>query len=120
LAGTPCTITISKDPSHGEILVLTTDGISSRDHARVGEDSHHKLWQEIDPHLREFLEKRVTRYLRGAVSTAQRTDPAALKSTLEDFLQASTFDDDATLGVLISSPVFEYFHKHFKDAEAKP
>jgi PPM family protein phosphatase len=32
LTSVPTTLALSKDPTHGEILLITTDGISSRDH----------------------------------------------------------------------------------------
>ena len=109
LTSAPHTLFISKDQTCGEIIMLTTDGISSRDHARIGEDANHKLWQEVDPHIRVILENDVPPYLRTALAIGEEQRSVHLQSAIDHFLTPITFDDDATIGVLVADKVFHYF-----------
>ena len=111
------TMILSKDSGVGELFILTTDGISSRDHARIGEDTAHKLWQEVDPHIRAILENNILRCLRSATPNSAMTRQSSLETTLQEYLASATFDDDATIGVLVADKVFAHLHAKSKSAE---
>jgi len=110
LTSAPTTLALSKDPTHGEILLITTDGISSRDHGRVGEDGNGKLWQEVDPHLKTILGTHLLEFLGRASPSVSGHE--LLAQSLGNFLNETDFDDDATLAMLVSSPVLRYFRQH--------
>src|ERR1017187_2720457 len=111
------TMILSKDSGVGELFILTTDGISSRDHARIGEDTAHKLWQEVDPHIRAILENNILRCLRSATPNSAMARQSSLETTLQEYLASATFDDDATIGVLVADKVFAHLHAKSKSAE---
>ena len=117
LTSEPHTLIISKDKTYGEIVILTTDGISSRDHARVGEDPNHKLWQEVDPYLRDILEKRLSPYLQSTLTDQEKERSAHIESMVNTFLASTTFDDDATLGIFVSERVFQSVAESRKQGE---
>lgn len=115
-----------KDTECGEILALCSDGISSPDNLRVGNDTHNKLWIEVNPHIDVFINTILKQYFENTgrqitplsllekmtpvESMARHTETLSLlENTLEDFLEGRIFDDDATLGVLISPRAREHY-----------
>lgn len=96
-----------KDTRYGDLLVLCSDGISSPDHLRVGHDANDKLWMEVNPHVDVLL----TRFLKPYFAQlGQHGDTsAALAHTLQTFLHAQTFDDDATVGIIVSQYARDYY-----------
>lgn len=99
-----------KDTAYGDLLVLCSDGISSPDHLRVGRDAGDKLWLEVNPHLDTLLNQCLKPYF---TQLEQRGDTAAgLAQALQMFLQAQTFDDDATVGILVSHHARDYYLTH--------
>jgi serine/threonine protein phosphatase PrpC len=99
-----------KDTTYGELLVLCSDGISSPDHLRVGRDANDKLWSEVNPPLDALLNQFLRPYF---TQLGPQDDTAAgLARALHTFLQAQTFDDDATIGILVSPRVKDYYVAH--------
>lgn len=96
-----------KDTSYGDLVVLCSDGVSSPDHLRVGHDANDKLWLEVNPHVDALL----TRFLKPyfAQLGQQGNTSAALAHTLQTFLHAQTFDDDATVGIIVSAHARDYY-----------
>jgi serine/threonine protein phosphatase PrpC len=105
-----------KDTTYGDLLVLCSDGISSSDHLRVGRDANDKLWLEVNPHLDALLNQFLKPYF---AQLGQSDDTAAvLDQALHTFLAAPTFDDDATVGILVSSHAKNYYQTHHPDPAA--
>ncbi len=99
----PVVVEHSKNVDHGEAILLCTDGISSPEQARVGYDSDHRLWTEINPHLIDLVQGRLTEFL---ASLAISSNPAGdLLITLDRFLAERSFDDDASIGIILSQPL---------------
>jgi protein phosphatase 2C-like protein len=98
-------IVLTKDSSRGEILVATTDGISSPDHQRLGRGDDGRLWQEVNPQLSRLLRGHLAHYL------VAESEKQTLAKELEAFLEDGLFDDDATLGVLVSAGALSYSAK---------
>ena len=96
---------LSKDPRCGEIFVLTTDGVSSSDHLRVGQDPKGILWSEINPHVQVLVNTHIPGFLEGypAININE-----LLLHVLEKFLATAQFDDDATIAVLVSGAAMKY------------
>lgn len=101
-------ITISKDHRCGEILLLTTDGVSSQDHLKVGYDSNEKLWIEVNPQIQRLVSSYLPPYIAD-VAENKRDPVRELDALLRRFLAEGTFDDDATIGTMVSPAVIEYY-----------
>ena len=96
-----------KDKEYGDLLVLCSDGISSPDHLRIGRDANDKLWIEVNPYLDALLNQFLKPYF---AQLGQQVDTRAmLMQTLDMFLKAQTFNDDATLGIVISRQARDYY-----------
>lgn len=95
-----------KDTKYGDLLVLCSDGISSPDHLRVGQDANDKLWLEVNPHIDALLTKCLKPYFN---QLNKQSDNSALIYTLKVFLNAQNFDDDATIGIIVSQCARDYY-----------
>ncbi len=102
-----------KDTTCGDLLVLCSDGISSPDHLRVGRDANEKLWMEVNPHVDALLSHFLKPYFAQLHQPGDTS--AALAETLRTFLAAQTFDDDATVGLLVSPKARDYYRTHLVD-----
>ncbi len=112
LTASPNIGVVSKDQKYGEFLILCTDGINSADHVKVGRDPQEKLWIEANPHVEYLIGQTLTRFLGELSGDA---DPEqALVSSLQGFLSTRTFDDDATLAVLVSRQAVHYAKYGFR------
>ena len=105
-----------KDTRYGDLLVLCSDGISSPDHLRVGHDANNKLWLEVNPYVDALL----TRFLKPyfAQLGQQGDTSVALAHALQTFLHAQTFDDDATVGIIVSQYARDYYLTKHPDTRA--
>ena len=96
-----------KDIKYGDLLVLCSDGISSPDHLRIGYDPDHKLWLEVNPHVYALPTQFIKPYF---AQIGQQCNPSVvLGGALQTFLDAQTFDDDATVGAIVSQSAREYY-----------
>jgi len=96
---------LSKDQVKGEVLLLCTDGLSSADQrSEVLKDR--AAWK-IDEKMLKLITA-LANWLREARN--QSEDPrGSLQEEIDQFFQAFQFDDDASLGVLISEKVLEKY-----------
>jgi PPM family protein phosphatase len=97
---------VSKDQKYGEFLIVCTDGISSADHVKVGRDPQQKLWIEANPQVEYLIGQTLPQFLRDMAGNSEPEQ--ALVAALQAFLTARTFDDDATLAVLVSRQALHY------------
>jgi hypothetical protein len=112
------TLIVNKDHHRGEILIVTTDGISSPDHLKVGHDPNNKLWLEVNPYIERLLRDHLRRYLTSN-SPSVTCRNGCLQKVLDDFLTVETFDDDASLGIIVSDSVFTYPNRNHLAAHSK-
>lgn len=104
-------LNITKDNYCGEIFILTTDGISSQDHLKIGRDTNNKLWVEVNPHIESLVNIYLAEYL-NIISKGEKDEDQILHEIIEKFLSERTFEDDATLGVTVPNKSKEYYlHK---------
>lgn len=102
-------LNINKDKRFGDILVLTTDGICSSDQNKVGrEDSTNKLWAEINPHIEKLINEYFVDYFKKVID-GENEGEEILEKTIEKFLDEETFEDDATVGIIMSKKAIEYY-----------
>jgi PPM family protein phosphatase len=99
---------ITKDMDRGEIFVLTTDGISSPDHLKIGYDPNNKLWVEVNPHIESLVNTYLVEFFKG-ISKEDCDQSQILKKILEKFLSERSFDDDATIGIVVSGKAIKYY-----------
>jgi len=108
IRGTPSIISIKKDTERGEIFILTTDGISSKDKIRVlitngSNGDQIPKSQEINHNIFKIL-CIIRDYLNNYKSYSYTLD-----DLINKFLDENNFDDDATLAILISEKAIQYF-----------
>ena len=99
--GAPRFCCLRKDQVDGEFLIVTTDGVNSIDQTKELRDHSGRIAHLVNPLVISLF----TQYLRTVV-TGQSTGvalQAELQQALERFLDSSHFDDDATVGVLLSA-----------------
>jgi hypothetical protein len=94
-------ISIEKDRRLGEILIVTTDGVTSPDHQRSGRDAGGRLWLQVDPRMEALLFKDFAQ-LPEICAMQGEAARQKLGELLCHFLWSNQWDDDATIGVLIS------------------
>lgn len=110
-------LNINKDKRFGDILILTTDGISSSDQNKVGrEDCTDKLWAEINPHIEKLINKYFMDYFKNVIDEENDREEM-LKKMIVKFLEEETFEDDATIGIIMSRKAIEYYLKNNKKVE---
>ena len=96
---------IPKDHERGDVVILTTDGLSSRDHARRAQDATGHVYEECNPHIRRLLKEHLVHCLSAAPDEREHV----LAKELSAFLDGAVVEDDATLGVIVSGATYEYF-----------
>jgi serine/threonine protein phosphatase PrpC len=109
---TPTILKISKNTIQpGEIIVATTDGVSSNDAVQVGKDGEGTLWikaEETLPILYDYLSK----FMGNNIIQAHSTDlNLKLQSYLAELKTRGLMHDDTTLGVIVSQKAIEYHDK---------
>ncbi len=102
---------LSKDQRYGEFLILCTDGISSADSLKVGRDPQEKLWLEANKNLEILINHALPRFLAELAMDAPPEQ--ALSATLNTYLAGQSFDDDATVAVLVSRQAIAYAKQRF-------
>jgi serine/threonine protein phosphatase PrpC len=102
---------LSKDQRYGEFLILCTDGISSADSLKVGRDPQEKLWLEANKNLEHLINHALPRFLSELAMDAPPEQ--ALGETLNAYLAGQSFDDDATVAVLVSRQAIAYARQRF-------
>ena len=100
----PTIIEISKDQEFGDIIMICTDGIFSADQVRFGKNDK-GVWVKYEPAILEFY-----KYLTGFFAESDVFSKEKLDEMLDGYLNElkPTFDDDATIGILISNVALEY------------
>ncbi|TVZ60049.1 serine/threonine protein phosphatase PrpC [Flavobacteriaceae bacterium MAR_2010_105] len=100
----PTVLEINKDREFGDIIMICSDGISSIDQLRAGSNDK-GIWVKYETFLIKLFEQISDFFL----TTEEYTD-LELNKMLIDYLEElkPEFDDDATIGVLMTSEVLEY------------
>ncbi len=100
----PSIIEIEKDDEFGDIFMICTDGVYSEDQLKAGKNDK-GIWVKYETSMLKFFEH-LQRFFK--------TNPAYLKESLEQiavqYLEElkPTLDDDATIGILITSKTLNY------------
>lgn len=99
----PSIIRLAKDRQQGDIIMVCTDGIHSADQVRMGRNEK-GLWLRYEEHLALFYRRLATFLREGSDPTS-----AGLHDLLVAYLEETKggFDDDATIGVLVTSAVLQ-------------
>jgi len=107
LRGSPAIMQLQKDSNKGEIFILTTDGISSKDQLKVFGPNFEKDYQtpgklQINNNIYNIL-----LILKDYLYNYDTTLP--LSDKINEFLKSKKFSDDSTLAILIGDKAVEYF-----------
>lgn len=96
-------LSVIKDTYCGEIFILTTDGISSPDHAGIfRDDKTNGLLLGINRYVESLVNVHIGEFLRCIAYCGD------LEDTIKRFFEFK-FDDDASLGVMISNKAIDYY-----------
>lgn len=100
----PSIIELEKDDEFGDIFMICTDGVYSEDQLKAGKNDK-GIWVKYETSMLKFFEH---------LQHFFKTNPAYLKESLEQiavqYLEElkPTLDDDATIGILITSKTLNY------------
>lgn len=100
----PSIIEIEKDDEYGDIVMICTDGVYSEDQLKAGKNDK-GIWVKYETSMLKFFEH---------LQHFFKTNPAYLKKSLEQLVVQyleelkPTLDDDATIGILITSKTLNY------------
>jgi len=103
----PTILKINKDSLYGDILMICTDGIYSNDQVSVGRMQDSSIWCKTEPTISRFLAMLNDFFL----SAKHVTDDYlfdSLNRYLSEALTAGLFDDDASIGLIISDAALKY------------
>ena len=103
----PTVLSIRKDKRFGELLLVCTDGIYSPDQVRHGNPGDGSVWGEVSPPLIALHTA-----LRAGFNAPGDLSQDGLQQTMDGCLtglrESRTLDDDATLGLLVTSTALAY------------
>jgi serine/threonine protein phosphatase PrpC len=109
----PSVIEISKDEEFGDIILICTDGISSADQCKAGENSK-GIYVKYEPSILKFYEY-LTRFFKSSETFTKENLNLLLNKYLEEL--GPTLNDDATIGVLITNEALNYQSKYSVNIE---
>jgi serine/threonine protein phosphatase PrpC len=100
----PTVFEIDKDESVGDIFMICTDGIYSADQIKAGKNDK-GVWVRYEPTMLKFFD-----YLKHFFKSNQLYNKESLLQTMNMYLEElkPTFDDDATIGILITTKALNY------------
>lgn len=100
----PTVFEIEKDESVGDIFMICTDGIYSVDQLKAGKNDK-GVWIRYEPTMLKFF-----KYLKHFFQNNQLYNKESVEQILNMYLEElkPTFDDDATIGILITSKALNY------------
>lgn len=101
----PSTIELFQDDNFGDIIILMTDGIFSNDQIAFGNNSS-GVWQKVDEKLQKLFEL-IRDFLEGNIFSAEILQKK-LQTYLEELKNNKKIDDDASIGILITSQAIKY------------
>lgn len=99
---------IEKDRQLGEIFILTTDGVSSPDHQAIGNDGQGRRWLELNANIERLVSQDLPGIVRSAAANGSKTD---MEQDLQEYLAGASYDDDATIAVLISRAAIQFTYR---------
>ena len=106
----PTIIEIKKDIEKGDILILTTDGIFSQDHIKIGTGKGDKVYSLIPKTLLKLFD-----YLYKLGQDIVIDNNKDLEKFVSEYLKELKYekliDDDTTIGVLITTDALNYLKK---------
>ena len=106
----PTIIEILKDSIEGDVLIATTDGISSADQVQVGCDENGIQWTRAEAWLPQILSQLKPALSGGDVSST-------LLSFLHEKKERGELDDDTTIATLISQEAIATITRNGKQNE---
>jgi serine/threonine protein phosphatase PrpC len=100
----PTVFEIDKDVSVGDIFMICTDGIYSADQIKAGKNDK-GIWVRYEPAMLKFFE-----YLKHFFKNNEFYNKDSFLQTLNMYLGElkPSFDDDATMGILITAKALNY------------
>ena len=103
----PTVFEIDKDESVGDVFMICTDGIYSADQTKAGRNDK-GVWVRYEPSMIKFYE-----YLKNYFKNNHLYSKEIILHTMNAYLEElkPSFDDDATLGILITPKALNYQHK---------
>jgi len=110
----PTVIRISKDKNYGDIIMICSDGIFSQDQVRIGKNTT-GAWMKIEdclidfyPYLNLFFNQKNENNLEYDFKDNFTFSEDNLTEIFQQYLAKGTWDDDATLGIIVSKEALLY------------
>jgi len=103
----PAVVSIAKDPVHGDLLVVCTDGIYSADQLTYGTDAGGTLWVSAEATMATLFHA-----LRDLFAAWDGEGAPPLEEALRDCLEGmrarGMLEDDATVGVIVTADALRH------------
>lgn len=114
---TPGEIDLKLNHPSGDILLLFTDGISTLDEKVILKDDVGRFWRN-EPETIQFILKDLDKLLKETDNSGNQFQEALVsfnKNILQKLKDADLLQDDASLGIIITARVLEYYKNSRND-----
>lgn len=111
----PTVLTINKDDTYGDIILITTDGIYTNDEAKIGKDDNDVIWI-MGEETMVLLYEKLNLFFENNLSNEELEEE--LQKYLEEYLSElksnQIMHDDTTLGIIISPETVLYQQERYR------
>lgn len=110
------TIELNLNYITGDIILLFSDGISSLEDKLILKDNENRFWRNENPAIQLIL-KELNLHLQTNISPSSFEDELTgfIESILEKLKVENYLEDDASLGIIITENVLNYYREEFND-----
>ncbi len=109
----PTCIDITLDGINGDIIIMCTDGITSLEDNIIVTDDQNRLWRNQSDLVSKFIEQLHEFLKTNSSSITTQKIEQFIDNVLQGFKANKLLDDDASIGVILTENVINYYNKVF-------
>lgn len=110
---TPSFIDLSLTGISGDIILIFSDGISTLEEDIIVMDDQQRIWRNQSSNVSIILNDLHEWLILNSKSITQRNISDFLESTLKKFKEEKKLEDDASIGLIITQPVLNYYKEKY-------
>jgi hypothetical protein len=109
-------ITFKLNYPHGHIFLFFTDGISSLEEKVILKDNEGRFWRN-EPQNIQYILQELNTFLRNncSIKNFQKSFERLTDGLLQDLRNRNLLEDDASLGMIITDQVLDYYKTNMND-----
>jgi hypothetical protein len=115
----PSFIELSLTGIDGDIVLLFSDGISTLEEDIVVVDGHERIWRNQSENVSIILSDLHAWLTINCIDITQSQLDAFLKDELDKLKSSKKLEDDASLGIIITNPVLDYYKNKYHAAQTQ-